>query len=223
VAGGAGGVFFAQSTQARTDTQAFPPGVAFQMPARVRVIGDVHLLNATSAALTTRVHFDVFTLPADEVRVQLQPMAFTNTTLDIRPAAETHAHMSCQMPQPDFDVYYVLPHFHSLGQAMQIDVVGGPMDGTPIFRSTGSHGESRGRTFDPPIAVTGALSLGITCEYQNPRQTAVGYGIGDQEMCVTLIYSTGRKAGGISTLNLGVTSDGGVYRTDAACLSVSPP
>ena len=66
---------------------------------------------------------------------------------------------------------------------------------TSIFRSAGSYGEGRGQTFDPPVRVTGATHLGVTCEYENPRATKVGYGTGDQEMCVSLIYSSGRKAG----------------------------
>ena len=41
LAGAVGGVFFAQSTQALTDTQGFPDGVAFEMPAHARIIGDV--------------------------------------------------------------------------------------------------------------------------------------------------------------------------------------
>ena len=106
---------------------------------------------------------------------------------------------------------------------MQIDVVGGPRDGTSIFRSGGIQGEGRGQTFDPPVKVTGATALGITCEYQNPRPAKVGYGFGDQEMCVALLYSSGKKAGGTTVLNTSVTDSGGIHRTDAFCLAVSPP
>jgi hypothetical protein len=223
LAGAAGGVFFAQSTQARADTQAFPPGVAFQMPAHVRIIGDVHLLNATQADIDTSLRFEVYTLPASEVRVPLQPMAFTNTALDIAASGETKARMQCATPQPDFDIYYILPHFHGLGQNMAIDVAGGALDGKVIYRSAGSFGEAWGQTFDPPIAVTGALGLGVTCDYQNPRSTAVHYGEGDQEMCVTLIYSSGQKAGGMALTNLTTTDQGGVHSTDSLCVSVGSP
>src|SRR5262249_23478771 len=56
-AGALGGVFFAQSTQARTDTQSFPEGVAFTMPAHARIIGDVHLLNTSEEPAQTSLHF----------------------------------------------------------------------------------------------------------------------------------------------------------------------
>jgi hypothetical protein len=220
LAGASGGVFFAQSTQSLTDTQAFPPGVAFEMPARVRIIGDVHLLNTGLGELQTDIRVEVFTLPPEDVVIPLQPMAFTNLALDIAPSAQTEAFMQCAVPQTDFDVYYVLPHYHELGTGMRLAVAGGSMNGTPIFDSGSAYGEPWGRGYDPPFAVRGAAGLGISCFYENPRSERVGYGTGDQEMCVTLLYTSGRKAGGMATLNLSVSDVGGVHRTDGLCLAV---
>jgi hypothetical protein len=219
-AGAFGGVFFAQSTQAKADTQAFPPGAAFQLPAHARIIGDVHLLNASEQPVTTQIHFDVYTIPDAQVTTPLQPMAFTNLALDIAPQTETHALMNCATPESDFDIYYVLPHFHALGQDLLLDVVGGPMDQTQIFKSVGGIGQSVGQMFDPPIAVKGATGLGITCEYQNPRPSTVKYGEGDQEMCVVLIYTNGKKAGGEAISNISTTDTGGVHQTTGLCVSV---
>jgi hypothetical protein len=223
LAGAFGGVFFAQSTQSGTDTQAFPPGVAFQVPAHARVIGDVHLVNSASTPFTTSFHFDVYGLPQSDVRVELQPMAFTNLSLDIAPMMETQARMQCATPQPDFDVYYVLPHFHVLGQWLSVDVAGGAMNGTNIFRSQGSFGDSMGRTFDPPVSVVGASGLVITCDYQSTRSATVHYGNGDQEMCVALLYSSGKKAGGETLGNPAISDSGGVHTNDALCVSVGAP
>jgi hypothetical protein len=219
-AGALGGVFFAQSTEARADTQGFPDGVAFMMPAHARIIGDAHLFNASDAPASTSLHFDVYSLPQEKVRIPLQPMAFTNVSLDIAPMTETRARMQCATPQPDFDVYYVLPHFHSLGQGLTIDVAGGPMDGQSIFQSMGTLGNSLGRTFDPPIAVKGSTGLAVTCDYRNPGATSVKYGEGNQEMCVVLLYTTGKKAGGETLGNVTTTDTNGVHRTDALCLAV---
>lgn len=222
-AGAFGGVFFAQSTQSLTDTQAFPEGVAFRVPAHARIIGDVHLVNPSSSPFSTSIHFDVYGIPEAALRVELQPMAFTNLALDIAPLAETRARMQCATPQPDFDVYYILPHFHVLGQWLSVDVAGGAMNGTNIFRSQGSFGDSMNKSYDPPIAVRGASGLAITCDYQNTRSQKVGYGNGDQEMCVALLYTSGKKAGGEALTNLTTTDSGGIHSTDGACLSVGAP
>jgi len=223
LAGAVGGVFFAQSTQSRTDTQSFPEGVAFEVPARSRIIGDVHLLNPSDTPATTRLSFAVDTIPEAEVRVRLQPMAYTNLALDIAPSMQTSARMQCATAQPDFDVYYVLPHFHGLGTAMRVDVAGGPMNGTNLFTTAGGYGESLGQMFDPPLSVTGASGLVFTCDYDNPRATTVRYGFGDQEMCVALVYATGKKAGGEAISNLTVTDVGGVHQTDGFCISIAAP
>jgi hypothetical protein len=219
-AGAFGGVFFAQSTQARADTQEFPPNVAFMMPAHARIIGDVHLFNTADTKTETSLRFELYTLPAADVRVPLQPMAFTNLTLDIAPQMETRARMQCATPQPDFRIYYILPHFHSLGQGLSIDVAGGPMDGMNIFKSAGAIGNSLGKMFDPPIAVSGATGLAVTCDYQNPRPAAVKYGEGDQEMCVVLLYTDGKKTGGETIGNLSKSDTGTVHSTDDMCLAV---
>lgn len=218
-----GGVFFAQSTQSPTDEQRFPEGVAFQVPAHARVIGQVHALNLRPDAIETRFRFDVFTLPEEDVSVQLRSMAFTNLALDIAPQAVTHARMDCGLPDPDFDVYYVLPHYHELGRTMRVNVIGGPSDGLEVFKSTATYGDPLGGTLSPAVQVRQATQLRVTCEYDNPRDTAVRYGIGDQEMCVVLIYSdTERQAGGAANVNRGAPQIvDGDYITDASCLSLA--
>jgi hypothetical protein len=223
IAGAFGGVLFAQSTQSVSDSQEFPDGAAFLVPANARVIGDVHTLNTTDTAIETQVHFDLYTLPESEVTIRLQPMAYTNLALDIAPMMETHARMQCQTPQADFDVYYVLPHFHVLGQRLRIDVAGGSMDGMEVYRSTAPYGEPLGQNFDPPISVKGALGLGITCDFVNPRAATVKYGFGDQEMCVVLLYSTGKKAGGQAISNYSTKDESGVHKTEGLCIAVGAP
>jgi len=217
-----GGVFFAQSTQSRTDEQRFPDGVAFQVPAHARVIGQVHLLNLRNEEIDTQIRFDVFGLPEEEIEVRLRSMAFTNLALDIAPQAVTHARMDCSTPDPTFDVYYVLPHYHELGKTMRVSVVGGPDDGVEIFHSTAAYGDPLGGTLSPSISVHDATHLRVTCEYDNPRDVSVGYGIGDQEMCVVLVYSDSEvQAGGAALANGNAEFVDGTYVTDAPCISLS--
>ena len=50
-------------------------------------------------------------------------------------------------------------------------------------------GESRGRRFDPPIDFSQSDGVDFACEFDNPRDVEVGYGVGDQEMCVMLGFA----------------------------------
>jgi hypothetical protein len=48
-----------------------------------------------------------------------------------------------------------------------------------------------GKGFDPPVdlAALGAEGISFRCGYDNPRPDKVGFGIGDQEMCVMLGFA----------------------------------
>jgi len=219
IAAASGGVFFAQSTQAEGEEQRFPEGVAFELPPGTRIVGQLHLLNFDAAPLRTEFRFEVDTIDAAEVKVPLRPMAFTNLALDIAPAVKTVASMQCGLPQPDLDIYYVLPHYHELGLTLRLEVVGGSSDGEEIFRADAAFGDPLGKSFDPPIAVRGAQALRISCEYENPRDVSVAYGIGDQEMCVVLVYSDAQGLGGGLALTAAAGQMvGDAYVSEAACL-----
>lgn len=215
-----GGVFFAQSTQARADEQSFPEGVAFEVPAHSRVIGQVHFLNHQTEPVDTQIRMSVFTIDESEVQTRLHPLIFTNLALEIAPTAQTHARMDCNLPESDFDVYYVLPHYHELGRKMRIDALGGATDDQEVFVSTANYGDALGGMLDPPVQVRGASHLRVSCEYDNPRDATVGYGFGDQEMCVVLIYAdTEQQIGGIANTNRASEVVDGTHIVDATCVA----
>jgi len=222
LAAAAGGVIFAQSTGTVSDEHAFPRGVAFEVPAHARIIGDVHLLNSESMAGTTRIGFEIDTLPPAEVTVQLQPMAFSNTTLDIPAGSMTRARMQCVTGQSDFEIYYVLPHFHSTGVEIRVGAVGGPMDGQNLWSARGGYGEVLGEMLDPPITVQDALGLEITCDYHNTTGDRLSYGPAE-EMCIALMYATGNKGSWLTSGFVHIADIGELHDTQAACHSAVAP
>jgi hypothetical protein len=83
----------------------------------------------------------------------------------------------------------VLPHYHYLGNHFRVSVIGGPRDGEVIHGLDTFNAEANGKALDPPLDLTGARGLRFTCGYGNPRDESVGWGIGDQEMCVMLGFA----------------------------------
>ena len=222
LAGGVeGGVFFAQSTQALEDEQRFSRGLAIVLPVHARIIGDVHLLNTTQELVRSALTFEIDLLEHDEVKLVLNPLTATNQALAIPPRTRSLHEMICTFPQPaEFDVHYVLPHYHSLGSSFSLEVVGGSRDGAILHQSTPATGEAWGKLLDPPVPLGGATALRLTCGYDNPRDTEVRYGVGDQEMCVFLTFtSSSMKYGGFSLVNsaVGQPSPAGVPLNRADC------
>src|SRR5690606_26568780 len=68
--------------------------------------------------------------------------------------------------------------------------------------------------FDPPLDLSGVTAMRYTCGYDNWRDVNVGWGIGDQEMCVMLGLSESKVlfdatvTGG--TTAVGMTDEGAI-------------
>jgi hypothetical protein len=193
-----GGVLYAQSTQAVHEVQKFPDGVVVRIPAHARIISDIHLLNTTSAAITGKMTFTLYTLPSAEVKVKLAPFHLDYHGLDIPPQATSRFTANCDVDASyqnitkkplDMQIYYLLPHTHALGSRMFVKVEGGANDGKTLIDVTGTIGEARGRAFDPPESMAGAKGFEYGCEFVNPRAEGVKWGFGDQEMCEALGFA----------------------------------
>lgn len=191
----AGGVLYAQSTQASREVQKFPNGAAVRIPPRSRIIGDVHLLNIASEPVTGSVKLTLYGIPEEDVKVKLAPFHMTYDGLAIPPLATSRFHGTCELATAfeeatggplGMKLYYSLPHTHKLGTRFFLQAIGGPRDGEYLLDVHGFNGEARGRFYDPPVDLTGITSLRFGCEFQNPRDETVHWGFGDQEMCEML-------------------------------------
>jgi hypothetical protein len=194
----AGGVLYAQSTQAIHEVQKFPNGVAVRIPPYSRIISDVHTLNTTADPVSGHARLTVYGIAEADVTVKLVPFHLTYDGLDIPPQSdarftgecELEANFQAQAGGPfDLDVYYLLPHTHALGTRMFVHALGGERDGEVLLDVEGFNGEARGRAYDPPVSLLGASGFRFGCEFHNPRDESVGWGFDDQEMCEALGFA----------------------------------
>jgi hypothetical protein len=194
-----GGYLFALSTQSRDEKQSIPAGGAIRIPPRSRLIGASHLLNASDAPVVTDMRIELSTLPADRVLASLAPARITYHDLALQPRSRSSFSTDCMVADVheqvldapwEYELYYVLSHYHELGAYTQLEIVGGSRDGEVIFRHDG-YGDNFGVAVDPPLdlAADGARGLRFTCGFDNPRDEVVGWGIGDQEMCVLALQA----------------------------------
>lgn len=225
-AGLVGGVLFAQSTQVSHEVQQFQPGAAIVVPPRSRIVGQLHLLNASDAPLTTSVQLTAQTLPPDDVEIRLAPLALQFMPLAIPPMSRARFTTSCDLGRSEFRVYYVLPHYHELGEDMTIEAYAAG-DTRPLLQSDTRVGEPLGRVLDPPFDMTGAGGIRFSCTYLNAADRTVRYGNGDGEMCVLLAYTDdyARWGGGAllgPTRQVGVDPDG-TLQFEAGCTVLDFP
>ena len=93
----AGGVLYAQSTQAKHEVQKFLDGAAVRIPAHSRIIGDVHLLNVGNTSVTGHASLTIYSLDPSAVTHKLTPFHMTYTGLEIPPLATSRFTGSCDL------------------------------------------------------------------------------------------------------------------------------
>lgn len=190
-----GTVIFAQSTQSLAETQQLARNSVIMIPPRHKVVAGIHLLNLQNREMTTNLRMSLGLIHPGDVQVILAPFRLSYYSLDIPPRSQSRFTAECNLSQLfenivrrplDLKLYWVLPHYHELGNYFSVEVVGGPLDGHLIHSLDTFNAEPNGRALDPPLDLTGATGLRLTCGFNNPRDASVGWGIGDQEMCVML-------------------------------------
>ena len=229
IAGGAGGVLFAQSTQSLAEGQRFGPGVVIAIPPRAKIVAGIHLLNGGDAALTTSLDLTLTPVPLAEVTTILSAMAIDYQALALPAQRRSTFTVECDLAGVhervlgtplDLRLHYVLPHYHELGRGIELIATGGPDGDRTILATQRAIGEPMGTRLDPPFDLTGYRGLRFTCRFDNPRDQVVGYGIGDQEMCVVQLFSDSDYlfAGGARDHDVGEpTDDGEVVRFSHPC------
>jgi hypothetical protein len=200
-----GGVIFAQSTQAPHEVQAFPPGVIVKLPPRTKLIGQIHLLNASDAPLRLDPNITLTTIPEAEVTTELAGISFQNQALALPANRESRFTVECDLAErhrallgtePNFRIYYGLAHYHELGTRLAIEAVRADGTATTVYTTGERAGDVMGGPIAPAFDMTGYAKLRFACDFYNPRAEVVKWGVGDQEMCVFLAFSDSPYAWG---------------------------
>lgn len=186
----AGTVLFAQSTQAQSETQQFADDVVIRIPARSKIVADVHLLNLGPDPRQTAGWLSLDVVHPDVVRGVLSPIMLSYLDLHIPPMGESRFTGVCGFESLSealpISLYYVLPHFHGTGNYFSMKYLDYQGKETTILEREGFDASSLGETFDPPIDLELAGSLSFSCGYNNWYDQELTWGIGINEMCVVL-------------------------------------
>ncbi len=227
----AGGNLYNQSTQAEHETQRFADDAAIRIPPYSRVVGEMHLLNATTEILSGNMNLTLYAQEKEEVGTPLVPVELTFDEVFVPAESESRMVAECEIADSfaevdapvDFTVYHVMPHAHERGRRLFIEVVGGPMDGTSILNDVHyATYEPRGYNFQEPLRIEGATALRYGCEFDNPDPWDYVWGF-KEEMCQFSMFVDSPLAltGSVSELEDVGMADGMQTREGRNCRVVS--
>jgi hypothetical protein len=200
-----GGVLFAQSTQAYAETQQFPPGAVIKIPPHSRIVADIHLYNAGDDPISVPLSLKLDLIPEGAVITELAELTMQNFAIALPPMQRSSFVVECDLteqwqrlygmgqvdtPDPQFNVYYSLAHYHKLGTGLQFEALR-DSDGSSdmIWSTAGVIGDHLGGLLAPRFDMTGHSKLRLTCDYDNTQTSTVRWGNATGEMCVALAYT----------------------------------
>lgn len=234
IAGANGTVLAAQSTQSFLEEQRYGDGSVIKVPPRFKVVGGLHTLNAGNVEASSGLWMTLSLAHPSAVETVLMPIGMQYQDLSIPPNARSRFTTTCDWKglyqqalgeDPWFDVHYVLPHYHYLGDHFELQVAGGDRDGEVLYSLDGFDGQANGRAIVPPVEVRGADGLRMSCGYDNPSDETVYWGNGEGEMCVALVLVDADVvfAGTVAFGSEQVGVSDGVSEFEAPCLAVFAP
>ena len=227
------GVVFASSPQVTAETQTLPAGAVVEIPPRSKLIGQLHLFNASGTAFTTDLDLTLVQTPEDQVETFLSPLVLAYLDLNLAPNRRTEVTTNCDFGEHldgamDFRIHYVLPHYHSYADRFSLTSVAGKEDnvGEVIYDIDEGLGEPLGTTFDPPHDPQNATGLRLSCGFNNTTDNAVYWGDGEQEMCIAFAFTDSNYrwiGGGLDGVETGTDADGTVqHQADCTLLALPP-
>ena len=193
-----GGVLFAQSTQDVHEVQQFPAGHVVKVPAHSKVVAQIHLLNAGDDAVHLAPTIALTPIAEAEVTTVLAGISFEDQALGLPPHAASRFSVECDLDPkheaifgtpPNFRIFYALAHYHQLGTGLDLEALKPDGSSVMVYTTRGRVGDALGGPIAPAFDMTGYTKLRMSCDYANTRDTTVGWGNGDQEMCVFLAFS----------------------------------
>jgi hypothetical protein len=223
----AGTVLFAQSTQAWNESMDLVDGAVVRIPARSKIVGDVHLLNTTPAPSQTRGYMTLDLIRPWDVTTVLVPLQLTYLDLSIPPNSRIRFVGQCQIKPltGTVDIHYVLPHYHATADYFALETVDPAGTRETLLQRDGYAAGPLGHTFDPPVAWDAATDmLRFACGYDNWTTERLHWGIGIDEMCVAFALvdapivtsSVVDESIGFASLGDGVPEVTGLCKTLAA-------
>lgn len=177
-----------------TDDLVFPTGVAFHLKAGQYINLNLHLFNATDAAIAGTSGVEVKTIAAADV-VHEADMTFSGTaTISVPADGQPHtAQGGCtanRLASTDLHVFALWPHMHQIATHQMFSVNGAPVLDTPYTFTEQKNYPMNEMVIHPSDAIQ------TTCTYVNNTGATVNFG--DQstdEMCFTGMYKYPTSSG----------------------------
>lgn len=167
-----------------------PDGAGFKLPKDATLLVQIHLLNATTQAVTQHlvVNLDYAADPTAVTPAGI--FAFGSMSIDLKAgAANQQVTSSCSLPL-DLNVFAAQPHMHKLGTKLTFELGDGNSSSSVVYQR--DPWQFGGQPIDNWVTNLKKGQFGkVTCTYDNTTDHDVSYGESTtNEMCYLVLFYT---------------------------------
>jgi hypothetical protein len=174
-------IFIAQQREAAI---TYPRGTGLRIEAHQTIGLEIHYINYVSDApidIAGTVELDL--VPADGALEEMHLLFDGDLSLTI-PARSDHTATSFHAIPSGARIFALTSHTHQLGTRATIHRATSETAPGELLHESTSWAEPPLDVFDPMLVLDPGEGLLLTCEYHNPTDEEVGFGLGfDDEMC----------------------------------------
>jgi hypothetical protein len=180
-------VLFANSTQVVGEEHiTFPAGAGYRLDTSREIVTSIHWLNPTSEPMIVEVAYDFFTMPESELTMEVAPFVMSINDFAIAPKSSAVVETTCEVFGGE--VFTLMPHTHDLIRRFTVELVGQDGATTTVMDQAGYDLESDIESYEPTLDLEDVATIRYSCEFENPYDEPVTYGIGKNEMCILFGY-----------------------------------
>ena len=172
-------------------TLTMPEGTAMVLRAGDQIVLQMHLLNASTRAITALAALDVHTRPAEPAPTPVQMLLAgvlpdSRVTPSIPVGSNQTVNGKCTLPAAT-NYFAVFPHMHQVGRHIQVTaVVGG--QSRAIYDEDYRFDDQRFKQF-APLALAKGDQIEVLCTYDNQTGKPVAFGQSSyEEMCFAISF-----------------------------------
>lgn len=164
-----------------TNPLVMPDGIAALLPAGDQLTVNLHLVNATDAALSGRSGLDILRVDPADVEFHADALLCGPRDLAIPPGDSTHTG-GCTLSRPA-TIFALQPHMHALGTHMTVTAAGTVVHDAPFDV------DRQELRAVPELPLAAGDAIEVTCSYRNPTSETVVYGpSATDEMCFANLF-----------------------------------
>ena len=177
------GLLFFASAQTPYLARSYPQGIGSMLHGGQRIVFDYHYLNTSENVVHARSAMNVHLVDSATIKHVAAAFSFFNYTVDVPPHETGKFTAECHF-KDDLMVTSILRHTHQQGRDFSVWYAGGDSDGDLVWTSHDWKNEPD-YTFKSPVLVKANDGFKFECDFENPNDTPLRYGIrGTDEMCI---------------------------------------